>query len=577
LVTDAPARVSATIGALRQIVGTNQMMAYLVMMAARLVELHRVLKPTGSLYLHCDPTASHYLKIILDSIFGAEYFRNEITWKRTTTHSDAKRWSPVTDIILYYTKSNNFIWNEQFVPHDVEYVSDKYRYNDNDGRGAYTLDNMTSPNPRPNLTYEWKGYPPPPKGWRYSRETMQKLDEEGRIWYPSTKDNRPRLKRYLNETSGRIVDNLWTDINPVNSQANERLDYPTQKPVALLERIISASSNPGDIVLDPFCGCGTAIAAAQKLGRQWIGIDITHLSIALQKYRLKDMFGLEAGKDYAVIGEPEDLGSAKQLASEDRYQFQWWALSLIKAKPLGGQDGSRQGKKGSDKGIDGVVNFVDDGTGKPKRALVQVKSGKVKSGDIRDLVGTVEREGAQMGVFLTLEAPTRDMLTEAVSAGFYHSPGWGRDYPRIQIVTVDDLLRGKTLDMPPTTGLFKQAERVKTLPAARTLDMFAENGRGAGWVETFPYGQQNLADMLKRFILQAPLSPGERHNLLTILMNFEASAWRPWLMQQAFDEAAPGQFNYDEIQKDITFSGKSGDAPYAVVRVLNRYLALMER
>ncbi|MEO8395757.1 MAG: DNA methyltransferase [Chloroflexota bacterium] len=475
LVMNAPPAVAAAMEALRTIIGRNQMLAYLVMMTARLVELHRVLKPTGSLYLHCDPTASHYLKIILDTIFGAVNFRNEITWKRTTTHSDAKRWSPVSDTILYYTKSNNFTWNPQYAEHSAEYVADKYRADDHDGRGLYTLDNMTSPNPRPNMMYEWKGFVSPPNGWRYSKDTMQKLDTEGRIWYPESKDKRPRLKRYLSEMSGRIFDNVWTDISPVNSQAKERLNYPTQKPVELLERIISASSNPGDVVLDPFCGCGTAIAAAQKLGRQWIGIDITHLSVALMKYRLRDMFGLEAKKDYAVVGEPEDLSGAQQLASEDRYQFQWWALSLLEAQPLGGQEGSKTGKKGSDKGIDGMIPFMEKVKGQTQRqvALVQVKSGHVNSGLIRDLVGTVEREKAAQGVFITLEAPSRDMKTEAVSAGFYHSALWGKDYPKIQIVTVEELLHGKGIDMPPAYGAFKQAERVKTSDAEQ-ISLFDE-------------------------------------------------------------------------------------------------------
>ncbi len=234
----------------------------------------------------------------------------------------------------------------------------------------------------------------------------------------------PNYKRYLDEMPGVPLQDMWTDIAPISSQAAERLGYPTQKPLALLERIISASSNEGDWVLDPFCGCGTTIAAAQKLGRRWIGMDITHLSIALQKYRLEDMFGDELS--YRIIGEPESLGSARQLAREDRFQFQWWALSLINARPYGGEAGSKTGKKGADRGIDGIITFLDDNNNKPKRVIVQVKSGKVGSKDIRDLVGTVERENAAIGVFLTLEEPTRDMITEAVSAGYYESPGWAR-------------------------------------------------------------------------------------------------------------------------------------------------------
>ncbi len=460
LVTDINGDVGAMIGALRGVIGTNQMMAYLVMMAARLVELHRVLKPTGSLYLHCDPTASHYLKVVLDTIFGAKNFRNEIVWRRTSAHSDSKTWSRLTDSILFFAKSDANVWNPQHAPHDEAYIRSKYRHQDADGR-RYMLDNMRSPNPRPNLTYEWKGHQPHPNGWAYSRETMERLDSEGRIWYPGDTSKRPRLKRYLDEMSGTLMGSLWTDIPPINSQAAERLGYPTQKPQALLERIIAASSNPGDLVLDPFAGCGTTVAAAQKLGRRWIGIDITHLSIALLKYRLKDAFDLEEKRDYQVIGEPEDLGSARQLAQDDRYQFQWWALSLIQARPLGGQAGSREGKKGSDKGIDGVVPFIDDAGGKPKRAIVQVKSGKVKSGDIRDLAGTVQREDAAIGVFITLEPATRDMTTEAAAAGVYRSPGWGKDYPRVQILTIEELLRGADVKMPPASMAFRVAPRVR--------------------------------------------------------------------------------------------------------------------
>jgi site-specific DNA-methyltransferase (adenine-specific) len=475
IVKNAPPQVVAATNALRWLVGANQMMAYLVMMTARLVELHRVLKPTGSLYLHCDPSASHYLKIILDAIFGPQNFRNEIIWKRTSTHSDAKRWSPVTDTILYYTKTSQFTWNPLHGDYDDKHLSSKYRHNDNDGRGLYTLSDMTSPNPRPNMMYEWKGFSSPLKGWRYSKETMEKLDNEGRIWYPEDKSKRPRLKRYLSEMPGRIADTAWTDINPVNSQARERLNYPTQKPIALLERILQASSNPGDIILDPFCGCGTAIAAAQKLGRTWIGIDVTHLSIALMKYRLRDMFDLKAGTDYQVIGEPEDVAGARQLSQEDRYQFQWWALSKVEAKPLGGQEGSRSGKKGSDRGIDGVINFIEPGN-KVARALVQVKSGKVKSGDIRDLRGVVEREGAAIGVFITLEEPTREMTTEAVSAGFYESPGWSASYPKIQILTIEQLLNGETVKMPGQFGTFRQAPRVRPEANGQTLPLFEEEG-----------------------------------------------------------------------------------------------------
>jgi site-specific DNA-methyltransferase (adenine-specific) len=460
LIVNAPDNVSQMIDALRGFIGENQMMAYLVMMAARLVELHRVLRPTGSLYLHCDPTASHYLKIVLDTIFGPENFGNEIVWKRTSSHNDAKRkFADVGDSILFYSKGSKYNFNVQYSPYSEEYLTKFYRHVDENGR-RYRLDNMRSPNPRPNLTYDYKGYKPHRNGWVVSRERMEQLDSEGRLWFPKTMDGRIQLKRFLDEMPGVPVNNIWDDIPPIHAHAAERLGYPTQKPLALLERIISASSNEGDVVLDPFCGCGTTIAAAQKLGRRWIGIDITHLSIALQKYRLTDMFGDDVS--YDVIGEPESLEGAQQLAREDRFQFQWWALSLIKARPYGGDAGSKTGKKGADRGIDGVISFIDDNTGKAKRVLIQVKSGKVGSKDIRDLVGTLDREAAAIGVFLTLAEPTAAMTTEAVSAGYYDSPGWNTRHPRVQVLTVRDLLAGTgRVDMPPAEVTFKGAARVR--------------------------------------------------------------------------------------------------------------------
>jgi len=463
LVQNAPLDVAQMIGALRQFIGKgtnkgNQMLAYIVMMAARLVELHRVLKPTGSLYLHCDPTASHYLKILMDMIFGVENYRNEVIWKRTTAHNDPQRWGRIHDILLFYSKTNNFTWNLIFQDYERGYVESKYRYHDE--RGNYRLDNLSAPAHNADSgRFEWKGFiPPPGRMWRYRLEKLQELDGSNYIfWTPKGhggKPGFPQLKLYLDkEKTGVTLQDIINDISPINSQAAERLGYPTQKPLALLERIISASSNPGDVVLDPFSGCGTCIDAAQSLGRQWIGIDITHLAIAMHKARLKDRFGFEPGRDYVVVGEPQDLSGAQQLAREDRYQFQWWALSLIEARPLG-SGGGKTGKKGSDHGIDGAINFIEE-RGQVKRALVQVKSGHVKAGDIRDLVGTLDREGAQIGVFLTLEAPSRDMVSEAASAGFYHSDLWQRDYPRVQILTVEELLNGAEVKIPPTPAGFE--------------------------------------------------------------------------------------------------------------------------
>jgi site-specific DNA-methyltransferase (adenine-specific) len=436
--------------ALRTFLKENDMMAYLSMMAVRLLELHRALKPTGSIYLHCDPTASHYLKLLLDAVFGPENFRSEITWKRTNAHSDSKSWSNVADTLLYYVRdvTSGFTWNPIYQKHSDEHVASKYRHQDETGR-LYMLDNMRSPNPRPNLTYEWKGHEPHPNGWAYSRETMERLDKEGRIWYPSDKSKRPRLKRFLDEMKGTLLTNIWVDIPPINSQAQERLGYPTQKPLALLERILTASSNKGDVILDPFCGCGTAIHAAEKLKREWIGIDITHLAISLIEKRLNDAF---PGIRYEVHGTPKDLDGARALAEQDKYQFQWWAVSLVNAVPFGGK------RKGADSGIDGLIYFKPEGK-TTEKAIVSVKGGdNVNVAMVRDLAHVVDREKAKIGVFITLAESTGPMRTEAVKAGFYETP-YGK-YPKIQIFTIADLFDGKQPNIPLVdTASFKKAPR----------------------------------------------------------------------------------------------------------------------
>jgi len=468
LVTTGSAPVANMIGAMRQFIGDNQMMAYLVMMAARLVELHRVLKPTGSLYLHCDPTASHYLKVVLDTVFGMANFRNEITWKRRHGFSSAvhesNRFGTCTDIILFYAKSQQAAFTPQYnkdLPEYREYVEKNFTLIDEASGRRYQATSLTNPAYRPNLIYEYKGYKPPENGWMITKEKMEQWDREGRIHFPRDPDGRLRRKSFADELKGMPIQNLWDDIQQLGSHDAERLGYPTQKPVALLERIIAASSNEGDLVLDPFCGCGTTIAAAQKLGRRWIGIDITNLAITLQKYRLKDAFNLEAGRDYLVVGQPQDAASAAQLAQEDRHQFEWWALSLIQAQPISPTDSTgKKGKKGADKGIDGQIVFIDDSTGKPKRIVVQVKSGHVSASIVRDLRGVLDREGAAIGVLITLDPPSQPMKTEAASAGYYTSPGWNRTYPRLQILTVEGLLAGvERLDRPPTATTFKQAQR----------------------------------------------------------------------------------------------------------------------
>ena len=499
LLLNAPAKTATAVEALLNLIDRNQMMAYLVMMTARLIELHRVLKSTGSLYLHCDPTASHYLKIVLDAIFDVKSFRSEIVWKRTSAHNlSAKQWSAIHDVILMYSRSNSWRWNVSYMDYDAEYKRKKFRYTDERGSygpyditggkagGAEAYQAWRGRNPSSGRAWALPGYKrfpdwlraelPPEAEWRDMgiHAKLDTLDQLQMIHWPKKENGIPTLKHYLNDAPGKTAGDVWADINPLSPSAKERLGYPTQKPVALLERIILASSSEGDIVLDPFCGCGTAIAAAHKLRRRWIGIDITHLSIALQKYRLGDRFELVSGTDYEVIGEPKTVDGARALAqdssNEGRYQFEWWALSLLRAKPVGGDAGSRKGKKGADKGVDGIINFFEpDGKGKAKakKVVLQVKSGVVKSGDIRDLKGAVEREGAAIGVFVTLEPPTADMLREALAAGYYESPFWKRMYRKLQILTIGDLLAGAAVAMPPQHGTFERAEFYKPTQTSR--------------------------------------------------------------------------------------------------------------
>ena len=447
-----PAAVKDMVTAFRQFVGQNAMLAYLVMMTPRLVELRRVLKPTGSLYLHCDPTASHYLKIVMDTVFGARNFRSEITWRRTNAKGLASKGFPNnSDILLYYAKEVAFTWNRPFVPHDQEYVEKFYRHTEPETGRRYTLSDLTNPNRnRPNLTYEWNGHL---RVWRWTKERMQDAHDKGLIHYTSS--GLARQKRYLDEMQGNPVDTIWDDITPIQAKSPERLGYPTQKPEALLERIIQASSNEGDVILDPFCGCGTAVAAAQKLNRQWLGIDVTHLAVALMKSRLKTAFNLDPGADYAVVGEPRDMGSARALWEQDPYQFQFWAVSLLEAQPQAEQ------KRGADRGIDGVIYFVDGPRRTPQKVVIQVKGGRVSSPQIRDLKGVVEREKAALGLFISLDDPTRDMRTEEAGGGFYHSDLWQQDYPKIQLRTIADLLAGRNFDLPPRQPMYQPAERVR--------------------------------------------------------------------------------------------------------------------
>jgi len=449
-VVTAGGKIADLLSALRQFLGTNDMMAYLTMMAIRLKELHRVLKPTGSIYLHCDPTASHYLKLLMDAIFGGKNYRNEIVWERTTGRKGVSQFGRVHDVILFYTRSPSATWNMPTVPQTEETA----RGHDlmKDGGGTYRLSDLTGAGQGlPRRFGDRTISPPDGRHWQFDQDGIDELLASGRIAFSRT--GQPRMKTYLKDLPGIAVRDIWSDIQPINSAAAERLGYPTQKPEALLERIVEASSDEGNVVLDPFCGCGTAIAVAERLHRKWIGIDITHLAIALMRHRLNDTFA-EDLSPHDVIGVPTDLGGAQALAEQDRYEFQNWALGLVDAQPA-------QTKKGADKGIDGLIYFIDNAAGKVKRALVQVKSGHVQRAQVSDLCHALDREDAAIGLFLTLEPPSRPMIEEAATAGFYEAKELGKKYPRCQILTIEELLDGKQAEYPRGAGrlTFKQAKR----------------------------------------------------------------------------------------------------------------------
>lgn len=385
------------------------MQVYVDWMRQRVRQLHRVLKPAGSLYLHCDPHASHYLKVMLDEVFGMANFRSEVTWRRTTTHNDAKRWSPNADILLYYGKSKRVTWNPAHLDHDPEYIASKYRHLDPDGR-RYRLDNMTSPNPRPNLTYVWRGHGPPANGWRYSQRRMQELHEEGRIWYPDIKSKRPQLKRFLDEQPGPVAGNVWTDISAINSRAAERLGYPTQKPEALLKRIIEASSSPDDVVLDPFCGCGTAVSAAEQLGRRWIGIDISPTAVGIMKARLRTV----TPTPVRVLGLPDSVESLRTLAP---FEFQNWVIQRFV--------GTHSPRKSNDMGIDGYSFMV----GHP----IQVKRSDSVGRNVVDNFETAMRRGGHETGYIVAFSFTRNAKEEVARARV-------QDSLDIRLITVKQLL-----------------------------------------------------------------------------------------------------------------------------------------
>jgi site-specific DNA-methyltransferase (adenine-specific) len=442
-------QVARVLKAMLDGLGHNDVTAYLAMMSIRLIELHRVLKPSGSIFLHCDPTASHYLKVIMDSTFGPKNFKNEIVWKRSHPHGNiTKKFGAIHDIVLFYARDASAAkWSQPIVPHDPSDPKVKTQYTrwDEERQDWWQPTSLLNPNPnRPNLTYEFHGHT---KVWRWTRDRMLEAERKGDIYVPPD-GGIPRFKRFLSDQRGLLLQDVWDDIEPVSGEEN--LGYETQKPLELLLRIVQASSDKGDIVLDPFCGCGTAVHAAQLLGRRWVGIDITHLAIGLIRRRMKDAF--PALRKIVVIGEPVDLGGARELAKQDKYQFQWWALDRIGAQPVAGK------KKGSDKGIDGVIPYVDAAPSEFKRVIVSVKGGEqVGVTAVRELIAVMKREDEPLGLLVTLNKPTRDMQVEATSAGHYENELWQKSYPRVQILTIADILAGKQPEMPPQHSPFAKA------------------------------------------------------------------------------------------------------------------------
>ncbi len=474
-----PLAVADSLTAFHTLLGENDAMAYLVNMAPRMVELRRVLKPTGSVYLHCDPTMSHYLKVLLDAVFGAEMFKNEVIWKRTGAHNSAKRWGPLHDVILFYTKSNKYTWNRTFQAYDESYTEGKFVASDE--RGQYQAVSLTGPGLRNGDSgQEWRGVNPSEKGRHWQppsmmydyyeeltgesladlpmQERLDKADHQGLIYWPPKKDGQPRFKQYLHISPGLAIQDIISDIPAVNAVAIERLGYPTQKPVSLLERIIKASSKEGDVVLDPFCGCGTTIDAAQRLRRRWIGIDVTYIAVDLIEKRLRHTFGPSIAGTYAVLGIPRDIGGAQALFHHSPFDFERWAVSLIGAQPNEKQVG--------DKGKDGVARFFTDTKGGVGQMIVSVKGGKnVAPAFVQELSGAILRHKAEMGVLITMATPTRGVLEEVNHSGTYQWPANQATFPRIQVLTIDQLLSGQRPRTPPLMLPYIPAARAQQTPA----------------------------------------------------------------------------------------------------------------
>ncbi|MGN6253355.1 MAG: DNA methyltransferase [Marmoricola sp.] len=494
-----PNKVADALIAMRGLLTENDAMAYLVNMAPRLVELHRVLKSTGSFYLHCDPTMSHYLKVLLDAIFGPEMFRNEIIWRRTGSHAPRRSYGPLHDVILFYVKSNDYTFNVLRKPYTRMHVERRYQADESGRLKFVTKGNiLTGAGATGGESGAvWRGFDPSASGrhWAipgYLNEqlppelqgtgVLERLDalyerdlieiEPGGKW--------PYPVKYLGEDDGTPIGDIWAyqpgtgawggnqgdlygtddgideDVAWLGTTDPERLGYPTQKPVGLLERILRTSSNPGDVVLDPFCGCGTTIDAAQRLGRRWLGIDITYIAVDLINKRLIDRFGAEIADTYEVSGIPRDKAAALALFSESPFDFERWAVSLINGQPNQKQVG--------DKGVDGVARFPLGDPNKKARqvgqVLISVKGGKhIGPQFVRDLLGTVNTQHAEMGVLITMTEPTRGVVDAVNHAGTYTHPANGQTFPKVQVITVSELLAGKRPKLPLTMLPYVKASK----------------------------------------------------------------------------------------------------------------------
>jgi DNA modification methylase len=463
----AGGRIAPLMRALKQALRTSDTMAYLAMMAARLILIHQVLKPTGSLYLHCDPVASHYLKIILDAIFGPTNYRTEISWRRTSSHNDAKQgrkqFGNVRDVIFFYSVTDEWTWNQKYIPYSDSYLESEYRHRSEDGN--YKETDVTAAKPGGDTSYIWRvkrnagkkfrwvpdfdnEYLVPKTGWEYlevrpyrgrywaySKDNLRRFWEDGVLIHRST--GMPRLMQFAEEMPGVPLQNDWQDIPP--APKSEALGYPTQKPLALLRRIIETSSNPGDVMLDPFCGCGTSVHAAAELGRTWIGIDVSYYAVRLIRRRLKAKFG--ADYEVPIEGIPADFASAEALASRDPYGFQQWAVHELGCQLWG------DGKRGADGGIDGEMYFYGGPGREAGRMLVQVKGGKKSTvAQVREFKAVLDDEQADLGIFFCRGDTTPDMRSFAAGAGFYHIGN--RSIPRLQLVTLGTWYSGQRPSLP---------------------------------------------------------------------------------------------------------------------------------